>query len=91
VIDAEAGLTLDKCDRINLQGCTILDCDKLAILFKDTTNSRFSGNLIRDDRPESKPGRRLVEGVGGGSGNLFDAVMLDLPDPKGPAPMPPVP
>jgi hypothetical protein len=65
VIDAEAGVTVDKCDRIHFAGNTILDCDQLALLVKDTTRSRFSGNFIRDDRPEAKPGKRLVEIVGG--------------------------
>ena len=27
VIDSEAGLMLDKCDRMHVTGCTILDCD----------------------------------------------------------------
>ena len=65
VLDAEAGVTFDKCDRIHFTGNTILDCDKLALLIKDTTRSRFFGNMYRDDRPESKPGKRLVEVLGG--------------------------
>jgi hypothetical protein len=65
VIDAEAGVTFDKCDRIHFNGNTILDCDKLALLVKDTTRSRFTGNLIRDDRPDSPAGRKLVEILGG--------------------------
>jgi len=72
VIDAEAGVVLDRCDRMHLTGCTILDCDNAALLVKDTTNSRISGNLIRDDRAESKPSRRLVEVIGG-EGNVFEA------------------
>jgi Pectate lyase superfamily protein/Periplasmic copper-binding protein (NosD) len=71
VIDAEAGVVLDKCDRMHLTGCTILDCDNAALLVKDTTNSRITGNLMRDDRPESKPGKRLVDVIGG-EGNVFE-------------------
>lgn len=65
VIDALAGVTFDKCDRINFTGNTILDCDNLALLVKDTTRSRFTNNLIRDDRPDSPAGKKLVEILGG--------------------------
>ncbi|MCI0357678.1 MAG: right-handed parallel beta-helix repeat-containing protein [Planctomycetaceae bacterium] len=71
VIEAEAGVVLDKCQRMHLTGCTILDCDSAALLVRDTTNSRIAGNLIRDDRPEAKAGAELVK-VSGGSGNVVE-------------------
>jgi hypothetical protein len=71
VIDAEAAITFEKCDRIHFTGNTILDCDHLALLIKDTTRSRFFGNLLRDDRPETPPNKRLVEDLGG-EGNVFE-------------------
>jgi len=48
---APAGLTLDACDRFNLSGLTIVDCEPVGVLLKDVTNSRLAGCLIRDDRP----------------------------------------
>ena len=68
---SEAGLMLEKCDRMHVTGCTILDCDNAGLLVKDTTNSRIAGNLIRDDRPEAKAGVQLVQ-VTGGSGNVIE-------------------
>ncbi len=50
---APAGVTLEKCDRFNVANLTILDCDSVGLLLKDVTNSRVSGCLIRDDRPNA--------------------------------------
>ncbi len=72
VIGAEAGVAIEKCDRMHVTGCTILDCDNAALLVKDTTNSRMSGNLIRDDRPEAKAGAKLVQVVGGSGNQISD-------------------
>jgi len=70
VIEAEAGVVLEKCQRVHMTGCTILDCDNAALAVRDCTNSRIAGNLLRDDRPESKPGAKLLQ-VTGGTGNTF--------------------
>ena len=70
VIEAEAGVVLDKCDRMHMTGCTILDCDNAALIVRDTTNSRIADNLVRDDRPEGKAGAELVKFIGG-SGNVI--------------------
>jgi parallel beta-helix repeat protein len=66
VIDSPAGLTLEKCSRMNVTGCTILDCDNIGLLLSDCTHCRVSGNLIRDDREGSKSEPIKVTG---GSGN----------------------
>ena len=49
---APAGVTLDRCNRVNVAGLTILDCDDVGLLLTDVTNSRVGGCLIRDDRAE---------------------------------------
>ena len=46
----EAGLLLDDCRRMNVVGCTILDCDGVGLLARDLRPSRISDCLIRDDR-----------------------------------------
>ncbi len=51
---APAGITLERCDRFNVGNLTILDCDAVGLLLKDVTNSRISGCLIRDDRPNTE-------------------------------------
>ena len=67
-VHGPAGLLLDHCIRFNVTGCTILDCDNVGMLVKQTALSRVSDCLIRDDRPESKSvSLRVV----GGNGNLF--------------------
>jgi hypothetical protein len=65
VVGSEAGLILEKCDRIHLVGCTILDCDNAGLLSRETTNSWMDACAIRDDRPgaTSVPAKDL-------SGNL---------------------
>lgn len=66
VIESEAGLTLDKCDRMHLVGCTILDCDNIGLLSRDTTNSWMDSCAIRDDRAGATS---VPVKVIGGSGN----------------------
>jgi hypothetical protein len=64
VLQSEAGLVLDKCDRMHVVGCTILDCDNAGILARDTTRSYLNDCVIRDDREgaTSEP----VKTIGGG-------------------------
>ena len=63
---AEAGLILEHCNRFNVTGCSILDCDKAGVLARNLTNSRISDCIIRDDRKEQKTQSIVVEG---GKGN----------------------
>ncbi len=61
---APAGLILRGCRRMNITGCTILDCDNLALLLDRVTRSRVSSCLMRDDRPEaSGPLVKEVDGT----------------------------
>lgn len=48
-----AAVTLEKCDRFNVTGLSLLDCDGVGLLLKDVTNSRVAGCLVRDDRPNA--------------------------------------
>ena len=50
-----AGLVLEKCRRVNLTGCTILDCDNAGILLKEVSDSRISDCLIRNDQSSDLP------------------------------------
>jgi Right handed beta helix region/Periplasmic copper-binding protein (NosD) len=65
---APAGITLERCDRMNLGNLTILDCDGVGLLLKDVTRSRVSGCLIRDDRPDAKS---LALKTSGGRDNMI--------------------
>lgn len=51
VIDCEAGLLLEKCERIHVDGCTILDCDNVGLLMKNCRHCRIGSCVIRDERP----------------------------------------
>jgi hypothetical protein len=51
---ARAALTLERCGRFNVANLTILDCDDVGLQMTDVTDSRVSGCLIRDDRPEAQ-------------------------------------
>lgn len=68
VIQAPAGLILEKCDRLHITGCTILDCDNAGLLVKDCTRMAIAGNVIRDDREGATSMPIRVEG---GSGNTI--------------------
>lgn len=50
-----AGIELEKCRRVNLTGCTILDCDNAGLLLKEVSHSLISGCLIRHDQSSSQP------------------------------------
>ncbi len=70
VYGVDAAFSLSKCSRFNISGLTILDCDGIGLLWKDVTNSRVSGCLIRNDTETKAKGVSLK--VVGGSGNRFE-------------------
>jgi len=63
-----AGLTIENCKRMNVTNCTILDCDNVGLLVKDTAESRISGCLISDNRPDSES---VSLKMTGGKGNVI--------------------
>jgi parallel beta-helix repeat protein len=65
-----AAFLIENCNRMNITNCTILDCDNVALLLRDVSNSRISGFLIRDDRPGSVSVPFKIEG---GKGNIIDS------------------
>jgi len=65
---APAAFTLERCDRFNLNGVSILDCDGVGLELKDVTRSRIGGCLIRDDRP---PAKSLSIRTSGGQDNAI--------------------
>lgn len=69
-IQGEAGLVLDKCERMHVTGCTILDCENLALLVRDTSNSRIADNFLRNELA-NQPAAPLLKIIGGG-GNVVD-------------------
>jgi hypothetical protein len=70
-----AGLVLENCRRMNVTGCTILDCDGAGLLLKDVVQSRVSDCLIRDDRPHGESVALQV--VGGSENQLLDNLLQD--------------
>lgn len=68
VTGTEAGLVLEDCHRVNVTGCTILDCAGAGLLLKNVTDSRISDCLIRNDLPER--GSWLPVRMIGGQGNV---------------------
>ncbi len=63
-----AGLRIEDCQRLNITGCTILDCDNVGLLLTNVTNSRVSDCLIRDDREGAKSASLILTG---GQGNMI--------------------
>lgn len=74
VFGVPSAVLLERCDRINMTNCTILDCDATALHWKDVRRSRLSDCLIRNDLPDAKNVRPLV--VEGGSDNVFQHNVL---------------
>lgn len=72
-----AAVMIENCRRINLSDCSILDCDNIALLLKNVDNSRISGCMIRDDRPEKKSTATIR--IEGGKGLLVSNNLLDQP------------
>jgi len=66
---AEAGVILEGCRRVNVTNCTILDCDGAGLLLKNSTGSRVSDCLIRNDRAGTTAWTSLK--VIGGRGNMI--------------------
>jgi hypothetical protein len=50
VIDCEAGLAIENSSRMHVVGCTILDCDNIGVLVKNSDNVAWDSLMIRDDR-----------------------------------------
>lgn len=68
-----AGLLFEDSRRMNISNCTILDCDQVGLLLRNVSDSRVSGCLIRDDRPDTRfsPLKTI-----GGEGNMIQADLL---------------
>ena len=60
VQDSPAALSLNACDRMHVNGLTILDCD-IGLRLESVTRSRFSNCMIRDDRGEQDSLKIVVE------------------------------
>jgi len=65
---APAGFMIENCKRMNVTNCTILDCDNVGLLLKDVFDSRISGCLISDNRPDAES---VSLKVTGGKGNMI--------------------
>ena len=75
--NADAAVVLADCERVNVTGCTLLDCEGVAMLMRNPKNCRVSDCLIRHDGPTGKESATLV--VEGGAGNLFADNLLGRP------------
>lgn len=74
----EAAVLVEGCDRLNLTDCTILDSDGVGLLLRETSRSRVSDCLIRDDRPGRDPSTPALR-VDGGRGNMVVDNLLGGP------------
>jgi hypothetical protein len=72
-----AAVSIEECIRFNVTGVTILDSDGVGLMLRDTSLSRVSGCLVRDDRGE--PGDSPAIVVSGGRGNVVAGNTLDRP------------
>ncbi|MFO0926450.1 MAG: right-handed parallel beta-helix repeat-containing protein [Gemmataceae bacterium] len=77
VYGVDAAVTLDRCRRMNVTGCTILDCDAIGLLCDDVTHSRVSDCLIRHDGKDG--GKYAPLRVVGGRGNQFASNLFGRP------------
>jgi len=66
-----AGLILQNCRRMNVTGCTLLDCDHAGLLLKDVTDSRVSDCLISNKLPDAESWEP-IKAIGGGGNTIVD-------------------
>jgi parallel beta-helix repeat protein len=71
-----AGVILENCRRCNVTDCTIVDCDQVGLLIKDSVNCRISDCIIRDDRKGMKTDSVVIRG---GSGIVVTDSVLSAP------------
>ncbi len=66
------GVLLEDCQRVNMTGCNIVDCEGVELRLDNVLSSRVSDCLIRDDRPDAtEPATLPVLQVRGGKENLL--------------------
>lgn len=68
-VRGEAGLLVEDSERFNIVGCTILDCEKVALLGQGLTNSRISDCLIQHANP---PGDWIPLAAAGKGNQIVD-------------------
>jgi len=69
VIDSEAGLVIDKCDRMHIVGGEILDCDNVGLLIRDSRLVEYANVFLGDGREGSHSLRlKIIDG----NGNTID-------------------
>lgn len=59
---SEAGLLVERCDRMHIADNTLLDNDNVGLLLRDVKRSRVAGNFVRDDRDGAKSEAMKVVG-----------------------------
>ena len=64
-----AAVSLEGCTRFNISGVSVLDSDGVGLSLIDTSLTRVSGCVLRDDRPEPNAAPALK--VSGGQGNVI--------------------
>jgi hypothetical protein len=72
-----AAVALEACSRFNVSGISVLDSDGTALSVENTSLSRITNCILRDDRTE--PNRAPVLKVVGGNGNVIANNTLDRP------------
>jgi len=70
----EGALTLRRCRRVNVTGCSILDSAGCGILLESTTAVRVSDCLVANDRPST--GEYVALRLTGGRGNMVVSNLL---------------
>ena len=73
----EAAVLVDGCSRFNISGASVLDSDGVALHVNNTSLTRVSGCMLRDDRSETNAAPALK--VTGGKGNMIVGNVLDRP------------
>jgi hypothetical protein len=70
-----AAVLLEQCARFSFSNASILDCDGVGLQLQDSSLTRVTGSIIRDDRETSNSAPALVVAGGGNnhiSGNSID-------------------
>ncbi len=68
VLKQAGGIVLERCRRVNVTGCSIVDCDNAAITMANCSLCRVSDCILHDERPATE--QPVALRVTGGKDNL---------------------
>lgn len=78
VVGKDAGILLDSCERINLTGCSVLDCSPVGIQLRGSTKTQVSGCLVRSSLANVTDRRDSIISIDDDGTNLITGNLTEV-------------